>query len=271
MQQIKFYKVSGAGNDFVLIDNRENQLTCDLNNLAQELCGKQQGQDVDGMLLVEKSDTVDFKMRIFNSDGSEVDMCGNGARCIALFSYKHNIVGKDMVFETMAGNIEAQVTDENMVKLKMSSPSGLRLDFSLELEDRNLNINFLDTGVPHVVIFVDDIENTEVYKIGKAIRNHKEFAPAGTNINFVKIADNNKIYVRTYERGVEDETLACGTGSVASAIISGIEKNLQSPVSVITRGGSILNIYFDIIDKENINDVYLQGEAKIILEGEYKI
>ncbi len=258
MKNIAFSKLCASGNDFIVIDNREKILHDNIKDIAIKLCKRKYSIGADGLMLVEKSDKADFKMRIINPDGSEVDMCGNGARCIALYAYKNKIALNKMTFETFAGLIEAEVTKDNLVKLKMSAPHSLSLDKEW---------NFINTGVPHVVIFVDDIDKIDVKTIGNSIRYHKKFAPAGTNVNFVKIKDDKHIRVRTYERGVEDETLACGTGSVASAIISGIKFGMKSPVSVITQGGSALNIYFKIDKNKSVSDVCLEGDAEIIYEG----
>ena len=267
MTKIKFYKLTGAGNDFVIIDNREDILDADLNSLAQSLCVRKYGVGADGMMLIEKSKIADFKMRIFNPDGSEVDMCGNGARCIALLANELNIAQKNMRFETLAGIMEAEVISENSVKLKMSDPHSLRLDFDLDIDDQKIKVDFINTGVPHVVLFVDDVDKKkDIVSLGRSIRYHNEFAPDGTNANFVQI-EKDKIKIRTYERGVEDETLACGTGSVASAIIAGVKNKLSSPVKVITKGGSELIVYFDISNAQDIKNVCLQGECSLVYAG----
>lgn len=163
--------------------------------------------------------------------------------------------------------MEAEVVSEDRVKLKMSDPKGLRLDFGLKVDEKELKVNYINTGVPHVVWFVDDLEGLDVRKLGSLIRYHQEFQPEGTNANFVKVIDEGTIKVRTYERGVEDETLSCGTGAVASAIISAQTRSVKPPVSVKTHGGSTFKVYFDGNLAKN---VYLEGEAKIVYEGKIK-
>ena len=265
MKNIVFTKVVGSGNDFVVIDNRKMTCHNNLSRLAEEICHRKNSIGADGMLLLEGSKIGDFKMRIFNPDGSEVDMCGNGARCIALFAYKMGIAGKKMKIDTRSGVLNAEVMD-NSVKLQMSLPKDLRLMFNLDMGGMRYEVSYINTGVPHVVRFEEDVDKVDVRKFGAIIRYHKEFSPSGTNANFVEVISSNKIKVRTYERGVEDETLACGTGATASSIIASMIKGVKPPVEVITRGQETLKIYFSISGKE-VNEVYLEGGAEIVYEG----
>lgn len=266
MEQVRFSKVSGAGNDFVIIDNRENIIPEDSANFIEKVCARRVSVGADGMLLVENSDVADFKMRYFNSDGGEVETCGNGARCIARFAHDEKIVpSNEMTFETRAGVYEAQVMKET-VKLHVGNAVDMRLNFPLKLSDGEHTVSFVNSGVPHVVFFVDDLEDTDVVKLGSETRYHDDFKPAGTNANFIKMRSAEALDIRTYERGVEDETLACGTGCIASAIASAALGNAASPVIAYTRGGYILKIYFTL-NSQGAEDVFLEGDARIIYRG----
>lgn len=265
---IKFTKSVATGNDFVIIDNRKLSLKGDPAGIAKKLCDRFYGAGADGLLLVEKSSSADFKMRIFNPDGSEAEMCGNGSRCAALYAHAKKIAPADMKIETMAGILNANVQGEN-VKVKLTDPKDIQWNLCLMIHECPYKVNFANTGVPHVIHFVNDLESVEVKKLGPKMRYHEEFSPDGANVDFVKITDKNKnkIAVRTYERGVEDETLACGTGAVASAIISAEAEKLVSPVTVETRSGEVLKVYFES-QEGNFKNVYLEGKAKLVYEGE---
>jgi len=265
---IKFTKSVATGNDFVIIDNRKPVLKDSPAATAKKLCNRFRGIGADGLLLVEKSEAADFRMRIFNSDGSEAEMCGNGSRCIALYAYAKKIAPANMKIETMAGVLNASVDGET-VKVRLTDPKDIKWNLCLMIHECPYKVSMANTGVPHVIHFVDDLETVDVKKLGSKMRYHEEFSPSGSNVDFVKIVDKNKnrIAVRTYERGVEDETLACGTGAVASAIISAEAEKLASPVIVETKSGETLKIYFE--SKEgNFKDVYLEGKAKLVYEGE---
>jgi diaminopimelate epimerase len=265
---MKFTKAVAAGNDFIIVDNRDLKLKNDLGQLAKKLCDRRYGIGADGLLLLENSKTADFKMRIFNSDGSEAEMCGNGSRCAALYAYSKKIAPRDMKIETIAGALSANVRGGN-VKVKLTDPKDIQWNLCLMIHECPYKVSLANTGVPHVIHFVDDLEAVEVKKLGPKMRYHEEFSPRGANVDFVKITDKakNKIAVRTYERGVEDETLACGTGAVASAIISAEAEKLVSPVTVETRSGEALKVYFES-QEGNFKNVYLEGKAKLVYEGE---
>ena len=252
MKNIKFTKMSAAGNDFVVVEDS------DLCGLAGKICDRRYGIGADGMLLLEKTAKADIRMRIFNPDGSEVDMCGNGARCAAVYyTYMLSAIRYPLIkIETKAGILEAKI-DGDMVKLKMSDPHSMKM---------GPKTNFINTGVPHAIIFVDDLENTDVDKLGRAIRNSERFAPEGTNVDFVKVLGKDKIAVRTYERGVEAETLACGTGCVAAAILSGAGRS----VDVVTHGGEILKVCFEKKGAK-VSNVWLEGSAKIVYKGRMEL
>jgi diaminopimelate epimerase len=268
MNPIQFYKMSGCGNDFIIIDNRspvieEKNLTA----FIVGVCRRKMSVGADGIILIENSDSVDFKWRFYNSDGSLAEMCGNGARCVARFAYLNGITGKDMSFETLAGVVSASVSGTGLVKIGMTEPLNLELDRPLVLKSGKYAVGSVNTGVPHVVMVVDDIQGTPVKEMGKEIRFHPDFAPAGTNANFVSVQPDNIVAVRTYERGVEDETLACGTGCVASALITARKFGLASPVTLLTRSGGYLRIYFNL-HKNTYSDVYLEGDARLIYRAE---
>lgn len=266
MKTLPFFKMSGAGNDFVVLDNRQAAVAGDLNAFAAKVADRKRGIGGDGVLLVEPSDRKDFRMRYFNADGSEADMCGNGGRCIARFA---NLVGAaptKMQFENLAGDFTATVLPDGQVDLQMTLPHSLKLDLQLPVDGKVLTGHFLNTGVPHVVVPVDDIASVDVFNTGKALRHHAAFAPKGTNANFVQVTGPHSIKVRTYERGVEDETLACGTGSVAAAILMARKGAVSSPVEVTTHGGDVLSISFKL-DGDSASDVFLKGQAEVTFQG----
>ena len=200
-----------------------------------------------------------------NADGSLPDMCGNGARCAARFAFLHGIAGRQMAFETLAGVIEAEVGDDG-VKIRMTDPRDLKIGYPLDLGGTVLTVSSINTGVPHVVAMVDDIEAVDLVPTGRLIRQHREFAPDGTNANFVARTAEGDIFIRTYERGVEGETLACGTGNVAAALILAHESGLDSPVTLITRSGSRLTVHFQRRD-DHFRNVFLEGDARVIYSG----
>ena len=266
MANIPFMKLSGAGNDFVIIDNRHSVIPANEVDFVMKVCARRVSVGADGLLLVEDSDVADFKMRYFNSDGSEAETCGNGARCISKFAYVNGIASEKMRFETKAGIYEAEIIADN-VRVSMSDPTDVRLNFPLRMADGIHEVYFANTGVPHVVFFVEDLENTDVFSLGREIRYHDDFKPAGTNANFVHVRDEHAMDIRTYERGVEDETLACGTGAIASAVVSALLGKIKLPVAMNTAGGYILTIYFNIED-DKVTNVHLEGDARIIYSGE---
>ena len=267
MKNISFYKMSGSGNDFIIIDNRNNIVDENgLYDFIAKVCRRKMSVGADGMILVENSDNADFKWRFFNSDGSVAEMCGNGARCVARFAHLNGIAGPSMSFETLAGIIKAEVIEER-VKVKMTDPSELKTGDTIQLKNALVSISSINTGVPHVVIVKDSIDDIDIVKTGREIRYHDRFSPAGTNVNFACHIKDNTIAIRTYERGVEDETLACGTGAAACAIVMAHKMKLDSPLSVLTRSNGYLNIFFK--EKEGqYYDVYLEGDARIIYKAQ---
>ncbi|GHT56852.1 diaminopimelate epimerase [Endomicrobiia bacterium] len=268
---INFSKLTAAGNDFVLIDNRENIIAeKDCEFLAKKLCDRRYSIGGDGLILLEKSASKDFKMKYFNSDGSHASMCGNGGRSVAKFAYELGVVNSKMVFETDAGVINAEILSHNRVKLDLYNPKDLNRDMKIEIDGKELNVDFINTGVPHAVIFVDCAEEMDVFKYGRQVRHHKVFAPDGTNVDFVEVVKDNTLIVRTYERGVEDETLACGTGITASGIISVLKGFAKSPVNIIARGGDKLSVSLKNLGGK-ISDVILEGPAVVAFKGMVEI
>ena len=263
MNPITFSKMSGSGNDFIIIDNRSRSLDgIDLSQFITAVCRRKTSVGADGLILIEPSDKADFSWRFYNSDGSRAEMCGNGARCAARFAYVNGIAGENLTFETDAGIVSGRVNADR-AKVKMPDPTDLRLDYSIELANGPLAVSSINTGVPHVVIMQDAIEDVDVFGLGREIRNHEAYAPAGTNVNFICRQGSGRLAIRTYERGVEDETLACGTGSIASALVSAIKLNWKSPINLLTRSKESLTIHF-AEDKGIFSNVYLEGDARII-------
>jgi len=257
--------MNGAGNDFVLIDNRSGDVHLNRDQIVQ-ICDRHRGIGADGILLLEKaSNQADFRMRYFNSDGGEAEMCGNGARCFARFANKVADAQGKISFETPAGVIAAELRAD-LVTLQMTDPTDLRLNVTLRVGDKNKSVHFINSGVPHVVIPVERIDDVDVRREGAAIRYHQMFSPKGANVNFIEKRGTKKIAVRTYERGVEDETLACGTGVVAAALIFAATENFDGPIGVLVRGGNELKVGFDKIDNQ-FRNVTLTGPAEFVFEG----
>jgi diaminopimelate epimerase len=262
---LRFTKMNGAGNDFILVDNRAGDIQLNRSQITR-LCDRHRGIGADGILLLEKaSKCADFRMRYFNADGGEAEMCGNGARCFARFANKVAEAGDNISFETQAGVISAELVGD-LVKLQMTEPTDLRLDIRLPVANDKKTVHFINSGVPHVVIRVSQTDDVDVLREGSAIRHHKTFLPKGTNVNFIEKRGPKKIAVRTYERGVEDETLACGTGVVASALIFATTENTNGPITVIARGGDELQVGFEKSDKQ-FRNVTLTGPAEFVFEG----
>ncbi|MEI7590015.1 MAG: diaminopimelate epimerase [Deltaproteobacteria bacterium] len=264
-----FYKLSGSGNDFIIVDNTDGALGYkDWSKIAQKLCQRRISIGADGLIVVMPSQTpkTDFKWLFYNADGSVADMCGNGGRCVALFACHKGIAGETMSFETGAGIIDAQIVADDIVKIRLTEAHSYKESIDIDVDGKMLSVSFVNTGVPHAVCFVDNLADYDVFNTGKAIRNHKNFAPAGTNVNFCSIIDG-VVAVRTYERGVEDETLACGTGAVATALVSMRKGFVSSPVEVNVQSNEILKVYIEKDDQTNFEKIYLEGKVKIVYFG----
>ncbi|MBC8462712.1 MAG: diaminopimelate epimerase [Deltaproteobacteria bacterium] len=266
MTEIEFWKMSGSGNDFIIIDNRNESL--DPNNIKgfiKRVCGRRTSVGADGLILIIKSKEYDFAWKFFNPDGNEVEMCGNGGRCIARFAYLKDIAGPEMTFDTLAGPIHASVKGRR-VRILMPKIQDFKKDLSIgEIPDAK-TIDFINTGVPHVVVIVDNIENYPVFDQGRKIRYHESFHPLGTNANFATINGMNRLNIRTYERGVEDETFSCGTGAVAAALTASARDLVSPPVEVKTKGGEILRIDFRK-EGPSFKEVYMEGDTSIIYQA----
>lgn len=269
MNTIPFYKTSGAGNDFIIIDNRkpvidENRLKA----LVVGACRRKLSVGADGLILIENSQQVDFRWRFYNADGSEAEMCGNGARCVARVASLLGIgTNGRLRFETAAGVIEAEVFETGNVKIRLTDPSAPTIDREIALSSGKTRISCINTGVPHVVMDVPEIALIDVKALGREIRYHADFSPAGTNVNFVTPKETGHLAIRTYERGVEDETLACGTGSTAAALVMAQKLGWPSPVVIDTRSGFRLTIHFDRSDT-GFSNLFLEGDARIIYKAE---
>jgi diaminopimelate epimerase len=277
MQRIHFFKMTGTGNDFILIDNRKRPIDADrCQDFVRSVCRHQHSVGADGVILIENDSEVDFRWRFFNADGSEAEMCGNGARCAARFAFLTGIVDSPRIaFRTLAGIIRAELWDTK-VKVQMTAPHGLLMDLKTNAAGRSFDLNFINTGVPHAVWFAsseEELESADIQNWGKELRFHSRFHPAGTNVNFIYVRNPKSILMRTYERGVEGETLACGTGAIASALISAVRGRVVSPVEVKTRGGESLTVYFQLAHESahsdtQFKDIFLEGEARVAYEAD---
>jgi diaminopimelate epimerase len=263
---LHFTKMNGAGNDFVMLDNRALTLAMTTAQIVR-LCDRHRGVGADGLILVEPcaGGGADFRMHFFNSDGSEAEMCGNGARCFARFVQKLGWRKPAVAFETLAGVIRAAYHGD-LVKLGLSAPHGLRLREKVRTSQGELDVSSVNTGVPHAVLFVPDADKARVGPLGAELRYHAHFKPKGTNVNFVQPLGPDSIRVRTYERGVEAETLACGTGVCASAILAHLVQGTRAPVKVRVQGGDTLEVDFKASGQE-VRDVTLMGPADFVFEG----
>lgn len=257
---MNFTKITGLGNDFILFDNRHAVLSGEGRAFFREICQRRVSVGADGVILLEASQRADFKYRHFNSDGSDAEMCGNGARSICYYAFVNKIVSAHHSFEVNEAIYEAWVKG-NQVKLKMPPPEQIIPELGIVTEAELEEGGFVQVGVPHLVIFSSDVTQIDLMQIGRHYRFHPQFT-RGANVNFVQVLDAKTIQIRTYERGVEAQTLACGTGSTAAAIIAALKKGLNPPIQVNNPGGSLQLDWGD-----NFNPIYLEGAVKIIYEG----
>jgi diaminopimelate epimerase len=258
---IEFHKYHGCGNDFILIDNREKHFPSKDHRLIKELCMRHTGIGADGLILLNPSLHADFAMQYFNADGKEGTMCGNGGRCIIQFAHDLDIISGKSIFEAIDGYHEADLIEEQYVKLKMQDCKHIEI---------KKNYYLIHTGSPHYVTFVHDCNAIDVLDSGKNIRYDKSISLEGVNVNFVQILRNDQILMRTYERGVENETLSCGTGAVASAIATFLhtQTNTESYLCEIHSQGGILEVHFISPDDHTFQDIYLAGPAEHVFSGE---
>jgi diaminopimelate epimerase len=253
--QIAFNKYQGTGNDFIIIDNRDGSVNPADTPLINKLCDRRFGIGADGLILISLHKIFDFEMKYFNSDGREGSMCGNGGRCTAAFALKHKIAGNKQKFYAFDGPHEAEINN-GIVRLQMSDVKNFT---------KVKGNYFINTGSPHYVTFVKNVRELDVFNEGKKLRNSDDFKPGGTNVNFVELSENG-IFVRTFERGVEDETLSCGTGVTASAIASVLSGHFdRNKIDVKTLGGD-LSVEFRI-DKDKVTDIRLSGPGTFVFEG----
>ena len=262
MNEIKFYKYHGTGNDFVLIDNRDENFDGSDEKLIAAICHRRFGVGADGLMLLEESRKGLFAMRYYNSDGREASMCGNGGRCIAAFAADLGVAPRGQYFSfTAVDGMHEALVDDNRVTLKMTNVHKIR---------KEMEGWFLDTGSPHFVLMVDDPYATDVFKEGRRWRNHERFAPEGTNVNFVGPLNNGVVVMRTYERGVEDETWSCGTGAVASAIATHVNNNQVGNQFVMKVPGGQLEVSFVPREDGGFENIWLKGPAQFVFEGTWR-
>lgn len=280
MEKVFFTKMSGAGNDFVILDNDKiSNLILDANKI-KKVCNRRTGIGADGLITISSADSADFEMNYYNADGSTGSLCANGARCAIQFAFfSKRLKNKLANFISNGVSYSGEVLDNNLIKFNLNPPQKIKYNFKVKASRQLINANFADTGSPHVVIKIsevlknpnkpdsvyNDLNDFPVFNFGREIRYLPEFS-GGTNVNFVSINNEGEINIRTYERGVEDETLACGTGSVAAAFICYVTDNLRPPVTLNTRGGDKLIVNFEV-ENQKVKNLSLTGPAKIIFEG----
>lgn len=276
MTTINFTKMNGAGNDFILIDSLKN-FPFDLSkHLIKQICNRRAGIGADGILLIEPSNLYDFNLTYYNSDGSLGSLCGNGSRCsLKYFADNYKVEAADIKFECNGNSYSGSIGKNNLVTFNLKSITEIRTNFPVIFNQKPINSHFVNSGSPHTIIFWEEIGDKnlksfmkfDMFEFGKIIRNSAEFAPKGTNVNLIHL-ENEEIYIRTYERGVEDETLACGTGAVASAVILSLVKKISPSIILNTFGNDKLEVNFKIED-EKFNKITLTGPAKINYIGSY--
>lgn len=257
---LPFVKYHGTGNDFIIIDNRRKTVEPGDRKTIKHLCNRRFGIGADGLMMLYDHQELDFEMKYFNADGIEGTMCGNGGRCIVMFAKKLRLVVNRARFMTNDGVHTAMINDTS-ISLKMNDVKTIR---------KLLDGYFLDTGSPHYITFRNEIKNIDVYNEGRKLRNNQTFKPDGTNVNFVEV-QKKRLLLRTYERGVENETLSCGTGTIAAAIVSVYSGQIDSDNITVQTGGGILNVSFTMTGKEYFSDIVLEGPATLVFEGEIKI
>jgi len=263
--KIPFWKMHGAGNDFVLVDDRALTFPAADRSWLESLGCRRTGVGCEGIILIQPSASADFKMRFFNPDGSEVDMCGNGARCVARLAHDIAVAPAKMKFDTGAGVVAAEMVGDR-VRLGMTPPKDWRLNQVIELDGVKRSYGFVNSGVPHVVMPLEDFDGEDVARTGAAIRYHKDFAPKGTNANFIKVTGPSSLKIRTYERGVEAETLACGTGMVAAGLVAGRMGWVKPPVNITCASGDVLEVNYTLT-ADGAEKVTLLGPAAYVFTG----
>jgi diaminopimelate epimerase len=256
--KIPFSKMHGAGNDFIMVDDRALSFPLEDKTFIRRIASRRTGIGCDGILLLQPSETADFRMRFINPDGGEQDMCGNGARCIARMAFDREIASANMKIETGAGIVHAEILND-LVRLDLTDPSDLQRNLPVELE---WDIDFVNTGVPHAVAWVEELHSVDLPVIGRELREHRLFEPGGTNADFARVEADGSLSVRTYERGVEAETLACGTGAAAVAVLAAARGWVKLPVPVHCIGG------YDLVINRVRGTLTLMGNAEHVFDGE---
>lgn len=265
-----FAKYVGSGNDFIVFDNRQKSFPA-TPDIIRFLCHRQWGIGADGVLLLESSTCADVRMRILNADGSEAEMCGNGIRCFLKFLFSQGFQSLSYRIETLGRLVQASHHD-GWVRVEMGQPTNIQwhLSLSLPIDHIPYGIHFLNTGVPHLVCLMDNIDAFDLSVLGPFLRHHSYFSPKGTNVNIVERIDNQSFKIRTYERGVEGETLACGTGATASALAAAFHFQLQGPLSILTKSGDQLLIDFHRNGKD-FSEIAQMGPALCVYHGEIEL
>jgi len=267
---IPFVKMSGSGNDFIMVDNRAGVLDPDhLGNWIRAVCRRRVAVGADGVILLQDDPRheVDFAWRFFNNDGGEAEMCGNGGRCAVRWAHALGLAGEQTAFRTKVGVIRGWVLGGREVRVQLTEARDYRPAVTLALPTGRTTAAFLNTGVPHAVLTVDDVQAVDVETLGRAIRRHEAFAPQGTNVNFVQVVGEHEAFIRTYERGVEGETLACGTGCAAAATTLTLAGKVHKPVRLTTRSGEALTVDFQP-GGEVVAGLTLQGPVRYVARGE---
>ena len=277
MEVLTFTKMSGAGNDFIFIDKKQNHSLEIQTDFVKKICDRRNGIGADGLITIEDSSNYDFIMNYFNADGSTGSLCANGARCAILFASESGRL-KDNKAKFLSNEVEykGEVNSNSDIKFYLNPPKNIKYNFKIKAGGKLINAHFADTGSPHVVIdineserFLPSLQELPVEKLGREIRYLSEFKPDGTNVNFVNVKDG-VVHIRTYERGVEAETLACGTGSVAAALICYVNYKLSVPVKIFPKSNEKLLVNFDV-ENSKVRNLSLTGPAKVIFTGEMKI
>lgn len=266
--KIEFTKLEGTGNDFILLDRIKNNIRPLKRKQIRNLCSRNRGIGGDGILSLEEDKTYAFFMRYFNSDGSETEMCGNGARCIALYAFNNGIAKRKFLFRTKSGVHSAEILKNNRVKVELP-PARFIEDIKLTISGKHYNCKYLSIGVPHIVIFLKTIDDIDVQKLGRRIAHKKIFTPQGTNVNFACKKSQKTLSVRTYERGVESETLSCGTGVAASAAAAYRNKMVHLPVYIKTKSGEVITVLLKNL-KGNLVP-YIEAKAHIVFRGTVEV
>lgn len=260
-----FVKYSGCGNDFILFDNRKSELSSLDSLTIEKLCHRRYGVGADGVILLENSSKHDYKMRIFNPDGSEAEMCGNGIRCLAKFIQKLGIRKNPLTIETLSSHYKISYNDQ-LVAVEMKLAKKILWDQQLNIDEHVHQFHYLDTGVPHSVLFLEELVQPKLCELGPKIRYHNQFHPKGTNVTFATVQSPSVLKVSTYERGVEQETLACGTGATAAALAAAHQYKFSSPIEIEPPSGEIMRIFFERNESE-FSQIYLEGPAHEVFEG----